>query len=84
MKPHPIPENQICSECGLSWYLHPENPRRRDCIRLLKVELLSRPIAPQWDYTIWFQNTDRTISNPPLPQVVVYDPQPSDINTPQL
>ena len=49
MRPHPIPNNQVCSECGLDWALHPESPRRRDCIELLKNELVHRPsltIAP--------------------------------------
>jgi len=34
-KPQPIPESLVCSECGLDWSLHPDNPRRRDCIALL-------------------------------------------------
>ena len=41
MKPHPIPENQVCSECGMDWSKHPDEPRRRDCIELLKAEVAS-------------------------------------------
>ena len=35
-KPKPVAERLVCSECDLDWHLHPENPRRRDCIELLK------------------------------------------------
>ncbi len=53
-KPKPVPEEVVCSECGLDWNLHPENPRRRDCIELLK-EHHERIIAPpqvwyNWDH----------------------------------
>jgi hypothetical protein len=34
-KPVAVPKEMVCSECGLDWDLHPENPRRRDCIELL-------------------------------------------------
>jgi len=44
-KPKPIPEALVCSECGLDWDLHPENPRRRDCIKLLQ-DHHSRVIVP--------------------------------------
>jgi hypothetical protein len=35
-KPHAIPKELVCSECGEDWDDHPKNPRRRDCIELLK------------------------------------------------
>lgn len=50
-KPKPIPEALVCSECGLDWDLHPENPRRRDCIKLLQ-EHRERITTPQ----IWWNN----------------------------
>jgi hypothetical protein len=36
----------VCSECGLDWDLHPENPRRRDCIELLK----NQPKLTEWPW----------------------------------
>ncbi len=51
-RPEPVPEALICSECGLNWDLHPENPRRRDCIELLK-----RPASvPTYWYTHQYCN----------------------------
>ena len=41
MKPHPVPKDLYCSECGLDWDDHPENPRRRDCIELLKARKMN-------------------------------------------
>ena len=41
-KPRPIPISLVCSECGLAWTRHTKkNPRRRDCIELLKREVKS-------------------------------------------
>ena len=42
-KPEAVPEALVCSECGLDWDLHPENPRRRDCIELLKGQIIAPP-----------------------------------------
>ena len=47
MKPYPIPDRQICSECGLDWSLHPAKPRRRDCIALLLDEEYPHKKQPQ-------------------------------------
>ena len=44
-RPQAVPEALICSECGLNWDLHPENPRRRDCIELLK---RPAPVSIPW------------------------------------
>ncbi len=53
-KPHAVPENLVCSECDLPWADHPKNPRRRDCIELLKdaktVQYI--PYWNQWSYTV--------------------------------
>ena len=43
-RPHAIPREMICSECGLDWDLHPEDARRRDCIKLLKLEIPLYPV----------------------------------------
>lgn len=51
-KPKPVPEEVVCSECGLDWDLHPKNPRRRDCIELLR-DHHERIIAPPRD---WWSN----------------------------
>ena len=51
MKPHPIPDNQICSECGLGWSLHPDNARRRDCIDLLLADRITRLVQHNYSYT---------------------------------
>lgn len=54
-KPKPIIESQICSECGLPWLVHPENPRRRDCIELLKAEIAAKtwPWSSVTQYCNW-------------------------------
>lgn len=52
-KPQPIPKDMICSECGLDWDVHPKNPRRRDCIDLLKARV-PRPYVPRpFHYCNW-------------------------------
>lgn len=38
-KPEPVVVSTLCSECGLDWGLHGEEPTTDDCIRLLKAEL---------------------------------------------
>ena len=43
MKPKPVVVETICSECGMDWDLHGENPTTSDCIRLLRAELAIRP-----------------------------------------
>ena len=34
--PHPVSINEVCSECGEMWVLHPPNATLVDCVRLLK------------------------------------------------
>ncbi len=59
MKPKPVVVETICSECGLDWEPHGENPTTSDCIRLLKAELAkprSVTIAPYvqpWPYPVY-------------------------------
>lgn len=38
-RPKPVPRDLICSECGLDWDDHPKNPRKSDCIKLLRDKL---------------------------------------------
>lgn len=70
MKPKPVVTATICSECGLDWDLHGENPTQSDCIRLLKTELAMRPTTitypvypyiqpykPYWWHTYGTPNT---------------------------
>lgn len=38
-KPEPVITHTLCSECGLDWALHGDDPTTDDCIRLLKAEL---------------------------------------------
>ena len=47
-RPQAVPESVICSECGLDWDDHPDNPRRRDCIKLLVAALHARSM---WSFT---------------------------------
>jgi len=63
--PKPVVKGEICSICGESWSLHPENPSIFDCIEILKnrrffyfypfVSTSSVPYADQdsygWTYT---------------------------------
>ena len=51
MKPHPIPNRRVCSECGLDWQLHPDKPRRRDCIKLLREAKRPWKAPRPWVYT---------------------------------
>ena len=56
-KPKPVAERLVCSECELDWNLHPENPRRRDCIELLK-ENHERIVGGWWSqFTSTHSNT---------------------------
>ena len=71
MKPYPISNNLVCSECGLGWSLHPDKPRRRDCIKLLKENIRNRaypyitytntypviPKSPWWGTVTTVENT---------------------------
>ncbi len=54
-KPRAVPENLVCSECDQPWEDHPKNPRRRDCIELLKdariIKYVPGPYWNQWSYT---------------------------------
>lgn len=47
-KPYPVPERELCSECGLAWSDHPEGARRRDCIELLMGELVIAQARQYW------------------------------------
>jgi hypothetical protein len=38
-KPEPVSVTTVCSECGLNWDLHGDDPTTDDCIRILKAEL---------------------------------------------
>jgi hypothetical protein len=54
-KPVAVAKEMVCSECGLDWDLHPENPRRRDCIELLKPYVNYAPVPITWNihYCNW-------------------------------
>ena len=45
--PEPIPQYVVCSECGLSWDDH-EVATLEECVRLLKAELVKRPVTTTW------------------------------------
>lgn len=68
MKPKPVVVTTICSECGLDWDDHGDNPTTSDCVRLLKIELARRP-KPVFTYPYsgynpyWTWNGGVTISN---------------------
>lgn len=67
MKPKPVVVTTICSECGLDWDDHGDNPTTSDCVRLLKVELERRPrpvtYYPNWTYPYSWSLTAGAISN---------------------
>jgi hypothetical protein len=42
-RPEPVPQNVVCSVCGMQWHQHGDNPGLMTCIRLLKAELARRP-----------------------------------------
>lgn len=46
MAPQPVPTEVKCSECGLPWDGHGDEPTLADCVRLLKAELARRPRLP--------------------------------------
>jgi len=41
VKPEPVPQNKICSVCGLEWKRHPQNQNveATDCVKLLLEDL---------------------------------------------
>jgi hypothetical protein len=49
-KPEPIVVSTICSQCGLNWDLHGDNPSLLDCIRLLKAEIAKPCQHWTWSY----------------------------------
>src|SRR5208282_2469717 len=51
-KPEPIAVETVCSVCGLDWKRHGKNPTTDDCIRLLKQELLNRPLTKPYPYPV--------------------------------
>lgn len=69
MRPKPVVVTTICSECGLPWEAHGDEPTTGDCIRLLKIELAKRPsvaiaqpyvypVYPQpWTHPYWYGTT---------------------------
>jgi hypothetical protein len=71
MKPEPVPQSVVCTACGLSWDWHEPNRGKvtlSECVRLLRAELLKRPIQTWTNstagnvYTIPSSTT--TIGNP--------------------
>ena len=76
--PRPVSINEVCSECGEIWALHPENATLVDCVRLLKAKpsttyLQSLP-CNCWCHhsgTVtypWWNTTTITVSNTDIPQ----------------
>ena len=47
-KPHPIPVDVKCSECGLPWDEYGDKPTLEDCVRPLRAELARRPLYAQY------------------------------------
>jgi hypothetical protein len=60
-KPHAVPKELVCSECGEDWDKHPENPRRRDCIELL---LGKPPVTYTYPYQPTYYNSPMIDPNP--------------------
>lgn len=83
-KPTPVVVTEVCSMCGLDWQRHGDKPTTEDCIRLLKAELASRPVAvpftvrPWWDYpqVTWTSPTTTVYSTkthtPALPEITCH------------
>jgi hypothetical protein len=64
VKPNPVVITTICSDCGLDWDDHGENPTSAVCIRLLKEALARKPTTVTTIYP-WVQ---------PWPQVPYVQP----------
>lgn len=49
-KPEPVAKQVVCSQCGLDWDKHGDNPTIEKCVEMLKAEV-ARYGAPWTVYT---------------------------------
>lgn len=59
LKPKPIPVSLVCSLCGESWDLHPDDPTALDCIAILRAKPHTT-VCGHTHYWPWYQGTYTT------------------------
>jgi hypothetical protein len=67
--PRAVSVNEICSECGELWALHPADATLLDCVRLLKLRPSTTIVTSPCN--CWCHHT-LTVTPPALPYVPYY------------